>query len=147
MNPLKIIADLVMGPILDRLLSTGLDAYKAHLNKEISKEELSVRLKTEVLGAFKEVAKSDNEAVTKTFAAFMDALKTSKVVQAVWAYWVVSQVTFLIWLEFGVPLYTHISGHSYPGVGALDQWAYAGVLACLGVGPLVLKSTKKPPTL
>lgn len=141
------ILNLIMGPLLDKLLSTGADMFKAYENKQISQMQLREQLGGLVQQAFVDVSKSANDAVTKTYASFMDTLKTTKIVQYVWAYWVASQITFLVWLELGVPYFNQYYGLTWH-VGALDQWAYAGVMAALGLGPLVLKAIQpKPPTI
>lgn len=142
------ILGMVLGPVVDKLLSTGLSAYQAHIQGQISKEELRAKITGMVQDAFVEVSKSSNDAVTKTFESFMQTLRVSKIAQWVWAYFTVSQITFLVWLELGVPYLSYQYGIHYPGVGSLDQWAYAGVLSCLGLGPLALKfSQPKVPSL
>ncbi len=128
----------MIGPLAD----TGLKAYQAHINGEISHEQLQEKLKEISLGAATQWWASANDATVKTFDSFQTTLRTTKMAQIIWAYFMASQITFIIWLEIGIPFIAYMWEIKYPGVGNLDQWAMGAVLACLGLGPLVLKHSQ-----
>lgn len=132
---------IVMGPIVDAVTKM----YAANINKQISIEEFRTRVKLAVEDSFKEVAKSDNEAITKTYAAFMEAATKSRLMQVVWALVTVSQLLVLLWHQIGIPALVYLTGTHYPSSGSLVDWAYGLLGFCIGAGPLVLKVNRTPP--
>jgi hypothetical protein len=128
----------ILGPLLD----DGLKAYQAHINGEITKEQLKEHLQGLALQAGTDWVKSSNDAAVKTFDSFQQTLRVSKIAMYVWAYFMASQITFILWLEIGIPFVSYNWSIHYPGVGSLDTWAMTAVLTCLGVGPLVLKQAQ-----
>lgn len=138
----KIIGDILLGPLVNAAVSV----FGKYMQAGVDKARIEADLRTSFGQVFLEASKSNNEAAAKMFDSFQRTLQTTKVVQRVWAYWVTSQITFLIWLQFGVPFISYQYGIQYPGVGTLDQWAYGGVMGALGLGPLVIKHTMKPPS-
>ena len=139
----QILGNILVGPIVNAVAGVA----STYITNETDRQKFKAELEKSVWSVFENVAKSNNEAATKMFTEFQRTLQTTKVVQLVWAYWVASQITFIIWLEVGVPWVAYYTGNPYPGVGALDQWAYAGVMGALGLGPLVIKHTMKPPSV
>jgi hypothetical protein len=138
-----ILAQVLTGPIVD----AAVGVFGKYLQAGVDKEKIKAEFAASLGGVFRDVSKSNNEASRDMFVAFQKTLQTAKVVQYVWAYWVASQITFIIWLQIGVPFISYKFGVVYPGVGALDQWAYAGIMGALGLGPLVIKHTMTPPKL
>jgi len=132
----------VIQAMIGPLAEDGLKAYQAHINGQISHEQLQTQLKSIALSAATQWWASANDATVKTFDSFQQTLRTTRVAQRVWAYFLVSQITFIIWLELGIPFIAWMWEIKYPGVGSLDTWAMGAVLACLGLGPLVLKHSQ-----
>ncbi len=129
----------LIGPLLDRLLGPITDLFKAHINKQISIEELRTRLKETLINGLVEVEKSHADSITKTFDSFMKAAVQSKVMLWVWALTALSQLTVILWHQVGIPLYTHLCTCSYPSSGDTSGWAYALLMFCLGGGAVALR--------
>ncbi len=134
---------MLTGPIVDAIMTV----IGKYLQAGVDKEKIKADVKLAVLNAFKEVAKSDNEALTKTYAAFMDAATKSVLMQRVWACVCISQLVVLLWHQLGIPAFVLATGIPYPSSGSLVEWAYALLGFCIGAGPLVLKSQRKLPTV
>jgi len=128
----------MIGPIADKVLQWHQDDNKT----SISKEQITSELKKVAMSAATQWWASSNDATVKTFDSFQQTLRITKTARVVWAYFMVSQITFIVWLELGIPFLAWKWEVHYPGVGSLDTWAMAAVLACLGLGPLVLKHSQ-----
>ena len=138
-----ILAKVLTEPLVD----AAVGVFGKYMQAGVDKEKIKAELAESFGSVFRDVLRSNNEAARDMFVAFQKTLQTTKVVQYIWAYWVASQITFIIWLQIGVPAISYAFNITYPGVGALDQWAYAGVMGALGLGPLVIKHTMTPPKL
>jgi hypothetical protein len=91
-------------PLINAFLEKGLDAFKAYENKQISIEQLKDQLYAAMTSAIKDIEVAHAEALAKTYASFMDAMKQSVLMQRVWASVVLSQLFVLLWAQLGVPL-------------------------------------------
>jgi hypothetical protein len=130
----------VGGSIVNAFLGKAMEAFTAYNNKQISMEELRSRVSIAMLDAFKEVEKSHAEALAKTYASFMDALKVSPLLQRMWAWTVGTQLFILFWSQFFVPLFFAYGVLPNWKAGTTGDWAYLLLGACLGMGPLVLRN-------
>jgi hypothetical protein len=130
----------VGGSIVNAFLGKAMEAFTAYNNKQISMEELRSRVSIAMLDAFKEVEKSHAEALAKTYASFMDALKVSPLLQRMWAWTVGTQLFILFWSQFFVPLLFAYGILPNWKAGTTGEWAYLLLGACLGMGPLVLRN-------
>ena len=138
---LSLLGPGIIKAIIDSFLGNALDAFKAYQNKQISLEELNVRLRQSLLTAFSEVEKSHAEALAKTYASFMQAVTQSKILQVMWALVVGSQLFVLVWHQIGIPFIVFMGWTAkYPLSGSTVEWAYLLLAACLGMGPVVLRS-------
>jgi hypothetical protein len=138
---LSAIFSAVGGQIVDSLLGKITGLFESYFKKEISIEELRTRLSQSLLETFAEVEKAQADALAKTYASFMDALQKSKLMQCVWASVVLSQLFVLFWYQWIVPaLVTWKFVTHYASAGATVEWAYLLLAACLGMGPVVLRS-------
>ena len=126
--------------IVNAFLGKALEAFTAYNNKQISMEELRSRVSIAMLESFKEVEAAHAEALAKTYASFMDAMKTSKLMQIMWAWTVGTQLFILVWSQFFVPLLFAYSLLPNWKAGTTGEWAYLLLGACLGMGPMVLRS-------
>jgi hypothetical protein len=127
--------------LVDTFLGKVTGAFEAYFKKEITIEELRTRVRQSLLESVTEIEKSHAEALAKTFASFMDAVQKSKLMQAVWASVVLSQLFVLVWYQFVVPaLVTWGWVKHYASAGTTVEWAYLVIVACLGMGPVVLRS-------
>lgn len=115
------------------------DAFTAYQNKQISVAELEAKVKEAQLDAFTEIQQSGDQAVTKTYASFMGAVKQSKTLQIMFATALGSQIFVLFWSQWVVPM-AHWLG--YTGAwraGTSAEWAYLLVAALCGMGPVILR--------
>ena len=127
-------------PLINGILDRALAAFTAYQNKQISVEQLKDQLYGLMLGAIKDIEVSHADALAKTYASFMDAMKTSKLMQRVWASVVLSQLFILVWSQFFVPLLFAYGVLPNWKAGTTGEWAYLLIGACLGMGPMVLRS-------
>jgi len=129
------------GAIIDKFFGNALKAFEMYNNKQISMEELRTRLLEHLGDAFKAVEVSHSETLAKTYAAFMDAMKTSKVIQYGWATALYSQLFVLFWSQWVVPM---MFAYGLLGIGwragTSAEWAYLIVIGLLGMAPVVLRS-------
>lgn len=126
--------------IVNAFLGKALEAFTAYNNKQISMEELRTRVSIAMLESFKEVEIAHAETLAKTYASFMQAMVQSKLMQYVWASVTISQLMVLLWVQVGVSAFVFVTGHAWPSSGKTSDWAYLLVAACVGMGPIVLRS-------
>lgn len=125
---------------VNAFLGKAMEAFTAYNNKVISLEELRSRVNIAMAETFKEVEISHAEALAKTYASFMQAMVQSKLMQYVWAAVTISQLMVLLWVQVGVSTFVYVTGHAWPSSGKTSDWAYLLVAACVGMGPIVLRS-------
>jgi hypothetical protein len=126
--------------IINGFLDKALAAFTAYQNKQISIEQFKTQLYEALLASVKEVEIAHADALAKTYASFMDTMKTSKLMQWVWAIVTLSQTFVLVWSQFAVPLLFAYGLLPNWKAGTSAEWAYLLVGACLGMGPIVLRS-------
>lgn len=133
---------LVGGNIVESLLGKVEGVFKAYFEKQISLEELKVRLGEALLQSFVEVEKAHADALTKTYASFMDAAKQSLLMQAVWAAVALSQLAVLLWHQVGISALCYFVGNKacWPSSGSTVEWAYLLLGGCIGLGPIMLRA-------
>jgi hypothetical protein len=127
-------------PLINGILDKLLAAFTAYQNKQISIEQLKDQLYGLMLGAIKDIEVSHSETLAKTYASFMDAMKTSILLQRVWAIVVLSQVFVLVWSQWAVPLLFAFGYLPNWKAGTTAEWSYLLIGACLGMGPMILRS-------
>jgi len=129
------------GVFINKFIDGALQAFTAYQNKQISMEELRTKLLSLMVGAAKDIEVSHADALTKTYASFMDAMKTSKVIQYGWATALYSQLFVLFWSQWMVPM---LFAYGLLGIGwragTSAEWAYLIVIGLLGMAPVVLRS-------
>ena len=140
-----LLASIFTGPVLsallDKFIAPAEDIWKAYINKQITQDQLREKLSEILVTSFADIEKSHADALTKTYATFMASADKSPLLQAVWASVTISQLLVLVWHQVGIPaiiasgLVTH-----YPSSGSTVEWAYALIAACLGLGPVVLRT-------
>ncbi len=131
----------VLSAVLDKIIGPFTDLFKAYINKEISELELRERLSEALVKTFADVEQAHAEALTKTYATFMTSLDKSAVLKWVWASTAVSQLAVLLWHQVGIPAVIAVGLiDRYPSSGSTVEWSYALLGACLGLGPLVLRT-------
>lgn len=130
---------------LDHFLGTALKAFEAYNNKQISMEQLRTQLQLALVDAAKAVEVAHAEAMANMYASFMGAVKTSKLMQIVWACVTISQLCVLLWAQMGIPFFVMlmrqtVPGWSYPSSGTTTDWAYLLLAGCIGLGTVTLRS-------
>lgn len=126
--------------IVNGLLDTALKAFTAYQNKEISREQLAQQLYAAMLQSVQAIEIAHADTLAKTFASFMGAMEKSKLMQRVWASVTLSQLFILVWSQFFVPLLFAFDWLPNWKAGTTADWAYLLIAACLGMGPVVLRS-------
>lgn len=127
-------------PLINGILDKALSAFTAYENKQITVEQLKEQLYAAMLDTIKAVEVAHADALAKTYASFMDAMKQSVLMQRVWAAVVLSQLFVLVWSQFAVPLLFAFQYLPSWKAGTTGEWAYLLIGACLGMGPIVLRS-------
>lgn len=137
----------ILGPIIKAFADSALgkisDAFIAYQNKQISQAQLEAQVKEAMIAAFAEVEKAMYEAMAKTFDSFMKQLPKSRLMKAVWASVAISQLLVLLWHQVGIPVLCYNVGTKacFPSSGSTVEWAYLLLGGCIGLGPMVLKSS------
>jgi hypothetical protein len=126
--------------IVNAFLGKALDAFTAYNNKQISMEELRSRVNIAMADTFKEVEVAHAAALAATYATFMQAMVQSRLMKIVWASVTISQLMVLLWVQVGVSCLVYFTGTAWPSSGKTSDWAYLLVAACVGMGPIVLRS-------
>lgn len=144
---LTAIASAIAGPLIDRLVSPFTDLFKSYLNKEISADQLRSEMVKAMLAAFAQVETAEADALAKTYASFMQAATQSLLLQVVWASVTISQLLVLLWHQVGIPALVYWTGEHYPSSGSTVEWAYALIAACLGLGPIALRTGPGAPNI
>ncbi|MGJ5032259.1 hypothetical protein ACQR1I_35855 [Bradyrhizobium sp. HKCCYLS2038] len=127
----------MLAPLLVNKLS---DAFIAYEKKQITLAELNARVSQALMECFTEVMKTQSDALAKTFATFGDVMKNSRLVRAVWATVVLSQVCVLVFQQVGAPAIVYFGGGVWPSAGATIDWAYLLIVGLCGLGPVVLNA-------
>lgn len=129
------------GAFINKFIDGALTAFTAYQNKQISMEELKTKLLSLMVTAARDIEVSHSETLAKTYASFMDAMKTSKVIQYGWATALYSQLFVLFWSQWMVPM---LFAYGLLGIGwragTSAEWAYLIVIGLLGMAPVVLRS-------
>lgn len=85
------------------------------------------------------------EMVAKTFPAFMDTLKTSRLVRVVYAAVTLSQAFVLFWYQWAVPFIVWKFGGTFPPASdVLLQWGYGLLVLLVGGGAVAIKRPQQP---
>ena len=128
------------GAIVDKFFGAARDIFHDYTTQKISEAECRMRLLSALADAAKAVEVAHADALAKTYASFMDAMKTSLLMQRMWALTVGSQLFILFWSQFCVPLLFAYGMLPNWKAGTSAEWAYLLIVACLGMGPVVLRS-------
>ena len=126
--------------MINSIIGGALDAFKAYESKQISIEELKDKLYGLMVAAARDVEIAHADALTKTYATFMDAAKGNRLMASMWAAAVGSQIFVLFWSQFCVPLLYAYGYLPNWKAGTSADWAYLLVGALLGLGPMVLRA-------
>ena len=137
---LSTILSAIGGAFIDKFFGAAKDIFHDYTQGKISEQECRTRLLSALLDTAKSVEVSHSETLAKTYASFMDALKTTPILQRMWAWTVGSQLFILVWSQFFVPLLFAYGLLPSWKAGTTGEWAYLLLGACLGLGPLVLRS-------
>jgi len=117
-----------------------LDLFGRHQDGKITQAQLEAELRKTLADKAAEVDVAALDAGAQTFAAFNATLRQSRIVQAVWAMVMISQLFVLTWYQWVVPFGTLQSWWvRYPSPGATVDWAYLIVAGGIGLAPFVFK--------
>jgi hypothetical protein len=128
------------GAIVDKFFGAARDIFHDYATQKISEAECRAKLLSALAAAAKDVEVAHADALAKTYASFMEAMKSSKLMQIMWAWTVGSQLFILFWSQFFVPLLFAYGVLPNWKAGTSAEWAYLLLVACLGMGPVVLRS-------
>lgn len=136
------VAKDVIGGAFDK----GIQLYQAYLNKEISKEQYEAEKTKYIQEATATMYQAYADAAARVFEAAQETLRASFTAPSwltrnTWAFVVVSQTLVLLWYQIGITFYIYITNIPLTGPGSfprtgdeLLKWAYAVIVAALGVG-------------
>lgn len=129
------------GTIVDKMFGSITSLAEKYINKQITEAELKAALQTTLVNAFRDIEVSHADALAKTYESFQQTLRTSTLMQAVWAAAAVSQLIVLVWHQMGIPALCYFVGNPacYPSSGATVNWSYLLLAALMGMGPVVLR--------
>jgi hypothetical protein len=129
------------GPIMDRLLKPLTDIFQMYFNKQITEAQLKEQLQAAMVSCLRDIEVSHADALAKTYASFMDTVKTSRMMQAVWSTVTLSQLIVLVWHQMGIPAIIALGVVAkYPSSGTTVEWAYLLLAFMVGAGPVVLRA-------
>lgn len=133
--------------IVDKLLGRLMQPFDMYFKKQITMEELRAKIIQALFDTFAEVEKAHADALAKTYESFMQAMVKSKLMQVMWASVVGSQLFVLLWHQFAIPFIVFMGwAKQYPSSGTTVEWAYLLLVACLGMGPAVLRAGPAGPS-
>lgn len=128
-------------PIINAIFGPIVDIGKAYINKEISETEAKARMVQSLTAGVAQVEVAHAESLSKTYASFMDTMKSSVLMQSVWATVVITQLFVLLWHQIGIPAIVALEiVEKYPSSGSTVEWAYALIGALMGLGPMVFRT-------
>jgi hypothetical protein len=136
---LAAILSAVGGKFIDGFFTSALQAFTAYQNKQITEAQLKEQLLAAMVQAARDVEVSANEAITKTYAAFMGTLEKSRTLQIAWCVTLYSQVFVLFWSQFAVPLLYAYDLLPNWRAGTTAEWAYLLLAFMIGGGPIILQ--------
>lgn len=128
------------GAFIGHFFDAAKDIFHDYQQGKITAEECKTRLLTSLLESAKAIEVSHSDTLAKTYASFMDTMKTSRLMQIMWAWTVGTQLFILVWSQFFVPLLFAYALLPNWKAGTTGEWAYLLLGACLGMGPLVLRN-------
>lgn len=137
---LSTILTSIGGAFIGQFFDAAKDIFHDYEQGKISAEECKTRLLSALLDTAKAIEVSHSETLAKTYATFMDAMKTNPLLQRMWAWTVGTQLFVLVWSQFFVPLLFAYGLLTSWKAGTTGEWAYLLLGACLGLGPLVLRN-------
>jgi hypothetical protein len=131
---------MVAGPLVDKLIAPFTALFTAHINKQISFEELRAQMINTLVSSTADVEKTHAQELSKTYESFQVTMRQSPMVQRVWAVIVLSQLLVLLWHQAGIPAFVYVTGQSYPSSGSTVEWSYALIGFMFGAGALLLRT-------
>lgn len=131
----------VLGTLLDKIIAPFTECFKAYEQKQISEAELRAKVSEILINSFASVEQTHAQELTKTYTAFLASMDKSALLRVVWASTTISQLLVLLWHQVGIPAIVAAGLiDRYPSSGSTVEWSYALLGACLGLGPLVLRT-------
>lgn len=139
---LSAILSAIGGQFIDRILGGVLDLAQKYIAKQITMEQLKTQLLSLMVSSARDIEIAHADALTKTYAEFQQTMRSSVLVQAIWASVVISQTIVLVWHQLGIPALCYFVGNAkcYPSSGATVEWAYLLLAGLMGMAPVVLRS-------
>lgn len=127
------------GELVDRILGQFTGLFKAYFDKQISEAELKSKLLQTLIGGVTEIEKSHAEAITKTYATFMQAAVQSPGLMVGYLVVLYSQLAVLLWHQFGISALCYFAGTKscWPSSGTTVDWSYALIAGMLGFGAVM----------
>jgi hypothetical protein len=127
-------------PIIEAIFGPIVKIAQAYIAKEVSEVEAKEKMVVALQGGVTQVEVSHSETLAKTYASFMDAMKSNVLMQTMWVTVITTQLFVLVWHQLGIPAVTFFTGAAYPSSGSTVEWAYALIGALMGLGPMVLRT-------
>jgi hypothetical protein len=133
---LSAIISSIGGSLIDKLIGPFTELFKAHINKQITVEQLRTELLKVMLSTVSEIEKSHADSMAKTYATFMDAAVKTPTLMRAYVIVLYSQLFVLLWHQFGISALCYFAGNKacWPSSGTTVDWSYALVAALCGFG-------------
>lgn len=140
------LAALLVPSFISELFKLGNTALHDYQQGKITVEQLRTQWAVMAMEAFTNVERINADAIVKTFAAYTDVLKVSRLIRIAYFYTVMTQASVLLFYQIGVPYIVWVWGGSFPSPGdQLLQWGYGLLVLLVGGGMIALPRPKQPP--
>lgn len=122
-----------------------MDLFKDYQQGKITLAQLQTQLGVIAMQEATKVEQANAEMVAKTYSAFTDVLKFSRLLRIVYAIVTLSQAFVLFWYQWAVPFIVwQWGGHFPPASDVLLQWGYALLVLLVGGGAVAIKRPQQP---
>jgi hypothetical protein len=139
------LAALFAPSVIAAIFEKGLDLFKDYQQGKITLAQLQTQLGVIAMQEATKVEQANAEMVAKTYAAFSDVLKFSRLLRIVYAIVTLSQAFVLFWYQWAVPFIVwNYGGHFPPASDVLLQWGYGLLVLLVGGGAIAIKRPQQP---
>lgn len=139
------LAALFAPAVIKAVFEKGADLFAQYQQKQITLAELANRLSVIAMQEATKVEQANAEMVAKTYAAFTDTLKFSRLLRVVYAIVTLSQAFVLFWYQWAVPFIVWKFGGAFPPASdVLLQWGYGLLVLLVGGGAVAIKRPQQP---
>ena len=134
------LAALFAPSVIAAVFSQGAGLLRDYQQGKITLEQLRTQLEVIAMQEATKVEQANAEMVAKTFTAFTDMLKFSRIVRVAYVIVVLSQAFVLFWYQFAVPYIVWMYGGTFPPASdVLLEWGYGLLVLLVGGGSVAMR--------